>query len=178
MNICKLLVQKLQKIDVFWYSKTSLVFYSINETGCVRTEKSDRPRWVISNQVASELILPPVRTRRRAVSRKLIGRGLHLSSRAKAGEPSPLLRLFGRREMARVRCPTLPCCRWLDPRTLEESNSIVPSGWFYPLYQFCPSSSGVKSRRVLNNHGRCNRNWDRPKNTYTQCGRSGYQSID
>ena len=71
MNICKLLVQKLQKIEVFWYSKTSLVFYSINETGCVRTEKPDRPRWVISNQVASELILPPVRTRRRAVSRKL-----------------------------------------------------------------------------------------------------------
>jgi hypothetical protein len=27
-----------------------------------------------------------------------------------------------------VRCPTLPCCRWLDPRTLEESNSIVQSG--------------------------------------------------
>jgi len=46
MNICKLLVQKLQKIDVFWYSKTSLVLYSINETGCVLTEKPDRPRWV------------------------------------------------------------------------------------------------------------------------------------
>jgi hypothetical protein len=103
---------------------------------------------------------------------------LHLSSRAKAGEPSPLLRLFGRREMAGVRCPTLPCCRWLDPRTLEESNSIVQSGWFYPLYQVCASSSGVKSRRVLNNHGRCNRNWDRPKNRYTQRRRSDCQSID
>jgi len=48
-------------------------FYSLltNETGFVPTEKPDRPRWVISNQVASELILPPLRKRRRAVSRKL-----------------------------------------------------------------------------------------------------------
>ena len=36
---------------------------------------------MISNPVASELILPTVRTRRGAVSRKLIGRWLHLSSR-------------------------------------------------------------------------------------------------
>jgi hypothetical protein len=37
----------------------------------------DRFPQVISNPVASELILPTLRTRRRAVSRKLIGRLLH-----------------------------------------------------------------------------------------------------
>jgi hypothetical protein len=37
---------------------------------------------IISNPVASELILPTVRTPRQAVSRKLIGRWLHLSWRA------------------------------------------------------------------------------------------------
>ena len=36
---------------------------------------------LIPNPVASELILPTVRTRRRAVSRKLIGQWLHLSLR-------------------------------------------------------------------------------------------------
>src|SRR4028118_1233887 len=41
----------------------------------------DRFPQVISNPVASELILPTVRTRRGAVARKLIGRWLHLSSR-------------------------------------------------------------------------------------------------
>ena len=39
----------------------------------------DRFPQVISTPVASELILPAVRTRRGAVSRKLIGRELHLS---------------------------------------------------------------------------------------------------